>query len=65
MVIIKNRAIHDSVEMKPRYTSSSIRPQPRVNMHRNAVVACVSGKQYEIYLQVDKKKQQNVDYRLL
>lgn len=59
MVIIKNNAIHDSVETKPRYTSCSVRPQPRVNMHRSAVVACVSGKQYDMYLeegQVEKQK---------
>lgn len=42
--------IHDSVEMKPKYTSCSIRPQPRVSIHRRAVVACVNGKQYDMYL---------------
>lgn len=49
----KKKMIHESVEMKPKYTSFSSKPQPRVNIHRNAVVACVNGKQYEIYLQVE------------
>lgn len=49
-MITKNNAIHDNVEINPKYTSCSIRPQPRVSIHRNAVVACVNGKQYDMYL---------------
>lgn len=35
-------------------------PQPRVNMHRKAVVACVNGKQYEIYLQMKKEEENQI-----
>lgn len=56
-MITKNNAIHDNVEIKPKYTSCSIRPQPRVSIHRSAVVACVNGKQYDMYLlEWDKSK---------
>lgn len=46
----KNNIIQDNVEMKPKYTSCSSSPHPLVRMQRRAVVACVSGKQYEMYL---------------
>lgn len=47
----KNNIIHDNVEMKPKYTSCSSRPHPLVRIHLRAVVACVSGKQYDMYLE--------------
>lgn len=50
IVIAKKPMIHVSVEMKPKYTSCSMMPQPRVSIHRKAVVACVNGKQYDMYL---------------
>lgn len=56
-MITKNNMIHDNVEIKPKYTSCSSMPQPRVSIHRNAVVACVNGKPYDMYLQSKKKKE--------
>lgn len=46
----KNKKIQDNVEMKPKYTSCSSSPHPLVRIHLSAVVACVNGKQYDIYL---------------
>lgn len=46
----KNNIIQDNVEMKPKYTSCSSSPHPLVRIHLRAVVACVNGKQYDMYL---------------
>lgn len=60
MVITKNTTIHAIVETKPKYTSCSIIPQPRINRDRIAVVACVSGKQYDIHLQFEQLVSKNL-----
>lgn len=49
-VMTKNNIIQDNVEMKPKYTSCSSSPHPLVRIHLSAVVACVNGKQYDMYL---------------
>lgn len=49
ILIVKNKIIQDAEDIKPKYTSGSVRFHPRVNILLSDVVAIVSGKMLLIY----------------